>query len=207
MPISQQRSSSKGSAVFKLRRRTAAVVSDSSLPFCAMCNTTIRIDVATSRCALGHRVVAAPAAEAVEPVLSAPTTDTADLGATAPADGGFVDGGFVDDGRYDGFADETGGIVTWDDVASPVTDEVYDDYLSWDEPLAGTSSLDVDTAELPAAPQPAPLAPATELNEISSDLLDELDDATHARRRAVGTVGGTIAVTALTVGSIAMLPF
>lgn len=225
--------------MFKLRRRTVAATAASDQPFCGMCGMTARVDATTGRCALGHRVLSPgtiiPPVEAV--VVDEPTValePVAAYDATMPfetmpvhepvlpdydaAVTAYVDepaGGYAGEGLYEAYqsADAAGRTVTWEDVvAPPATDGggIYEDYLTWDEPASGFSSLDVDTAELPIAQEPdaeddAPVAPA--LHPISSDLLDELDDAAHARRRAVGTIGATLGASAIAFASIAVLPF
>lgn len=210
--------------MFKLRRRTVAAAAVSDLPFCNMCGASIRVDAASGRCALGHRVlnVSIPAvAEApaiaddtavLEPVGAYEVTtafETAEV--TAYADDPA--GGIAGEGLYEAYqtADAAGRVVTWDDVvAPPATDGggVYDDYLTWDEPTSGFSSLDVDTNELPVAAVLEPVAEETDVfTPVPADLLDEFDDAAHARRRAVGTLGATAGFSVLAFASIAALPF
>ena len=225
--------------MFKLRRRAVAETAATDQPFCAMCGTTIRVDVASGRCALGHRVIAlvvppaplqveAPAAAVSEPTDELPQADV-----TEPA--GFYAG----EGLYEAYssADAAGRAVTWDDVVAPAseTTSIYDDYLTWNEPATeGFSSLDNTTDELPVgdgfiayndpssdvAPrsydEPSSFFEPVEDDAESapsitpihaSDLLDELDDEAHARRRTVGTLGATVAVTGMLAAAVAILPF
>jgi hypothetical protein len=66
----------------------------------------------------------------------------------------------------------------------------------------------VDTSELPIAADPVEPAPvASSTSTVSYGLLDEIGDAAHARRRTVGTIGATIAVTGAVLGAVALLPF
>lgn len=225
--------------MFKLRRRTVAATAASDLPFCTMCGTTIRVDAASGRCALGHRVavvdvapveaVATDETAVLEPVAAYEVTTAFEAASfeTPEYDSPVYDspvtyadeqaGGIAGEGLYEAYqsADAAGRTVTWEDVVAPPAAEgggVYDDYLSWDEPVSGFSSLDVDTDELPVAEvveaevEDAPEAPA--YNPLPADLLDELDDdAAHARRRAAGTIGATVGFSALAFASIAVLPF
>ncbi len=220
--------------MFKLRRRPVAPAAASDLPFCAMCGTTIRVDAASGRCALGHRVAAPgtlavaaefPAADdtvVFEPVQSyevtspyeATTVVEAPVSYGSPAEA-YVDeptAGIAGEGLYEAYqsADASGRVVTWEDVVAPPATEgggVYDDYLNWDEAGSGFSSLDVDTSELPVAGEPESLEDSPIFEPLPADLLDELDDAAHARRRAVGTIGATVGFSALAFASIAVLPF
>lgn len=236
-------SSPKGKVVFKLRRRTVATATGSDLPFCTMCGQHIRVDAASGRCALGHRVLAVqtfaplPASDETSPIGSVEAVDetaalpVADAGFTSEftteplpvfdAAPGYGDGtsGYAGEGLYEAYqsADAAAGhSVTWDDVVAPNDSGiVYDDYVAWDEPSSGFSSLDVDTAALPgdavdefdaagSEPEiPSYEAPITPLNE----LLEELDDAATARRKAVGTIGATIAVSSVVFAGLAVLPF
>lgn len=215
--------------MFKLRRRTVAEAAVSNLPFCAMCGTAIRVDAASGRCALGHRVVvpattlpasaeAPPAADTalVEPAYEVtPAYDVTGYGGY-DAVTAYVDehaGGIAGEGLYEAYqsADAAGRTVTWEDVVAPSTGTsgVYDDYLTWDEPASGSSSLDVDTAELPVADETAAAgdeSPAF-MPLPGGDLLDELDEAAYARRRTAGTIGATVGFSALAFASIAVLPF
>lgn len=220
--------------MFKLRRRTVAATAVSDLPFCAMCGTTIRVDAASGRCALGHRVAVVDAplvavaddTAVLEPVeayevttaFEAPSFEAPVYESPVTA---YVDepgAGIAGEGLYEAYqsADAAGRTVTWEDVVAPPATEgggVYDDYLTWDEPVSGFSSLDVDTDELPVAEiveEPvADAADAPAYNPLPADLLGELDDedAAHARRRAVGTIGATVGFSALAFASIAVLPF
>lgn len=180
------------------RRSTAATASD--LPFCTMCGQGIRVDSTTGRCALGHRVLAA-VVPAPQPSVAAPAIDDS----TTPL---VSLGGYVDE-RIATFGPSVSDDAAWDTVATP-TQEIagLDEFLTWDgEDVDAASALDVDTDQLPVANDPAPTAPVASDSTITGDLLDELDDAVHARRRAVGTIGATIAFTGAVFGSIAILPF
>lgn len=191
--------------MFKLRRRTVAETAATDQPFCAMCGTTTRVDAASGRCALGHRVIAPgvlPVAAAVVEEHAVAYEATAELPVddiSAPVAAG--------EGLYEAYqsADAAGRNVTWDDVVAPAVDgptSVYDDYLTWDEPTSGFSSLDVDTSELPVAEEVVAAAPLT-----ASDLLDELDDDNaYVRQRTVGTLGATVAITGMLAAAIAILP-
>lgn len=213
--------------MFKLRRRTVAATTGSDLPFCSMCGQNIRVDAASGRCALGHRVsapalVAAPVADDVttafdtlaEPTTALPTVDEpAFVTEPLPVFDEEPVGGYAGEGLYEAYqsADAAAGhTVTWDDVVAPADSGiVYDDYLAWDEPANSFSSLDVDADALPVSSDDvedeAPAAATT--TPVSSDLLDELDDAAYARRRAVGTIGATIGVSGAVFAAVAMLPF
>ena len=214
--------------MFKLRRRTTAEAAVTDQPFCAMCGTTTRVDAASGRCALGHRVLAPGALVAPAPLAAdeptavlvasdaaayEPTTELAQVDEySEPA------GSYAGEGLYEAYqsADAAGRAVTWDDVVAPTKDPgttVYDDYLTWDQPAAsGFSSLDVDTNELPVTEDevvydsPAAAAAPVKTTIDPSDLLDELDDETYARRRTAGTLGATVAVTGMLAAAIAILP-
>lgn len=201
----------------KLRRRTVAATAASDLPFCAMCGASIRVDSSTGRCALGHRVTA-PTAAVVAPVVSEATAvieTPFEATAHLPADDSFIDYNpepVAGDGLYEAYQSAnvaSGQTVTWDDVVAPTTESGYDAYAAWDEPASGISALDMDTSELPVATdeayEPAPAADAE--TPIAAELLDELDDAAYARRKAVGTIGATIVVTGALFASVAVLPF
>jgi hypothetical protein len=220
----------KGKTVIKLRRRAVAATTASDLPFCSMCGATIRVDASTGRCALGHRVTA-PGALLPQPVVAADDTAVIEtpfevttalpVADVAPDYGSEPAAGPVGDGLYEAYQSANASAdhaVTWDDVVSPAAEGFgYDDYAAWDEPApSGFSALDVNTDELPVAGDDAygddatddytpSAAPAT--TPVSSDLLDELDDAAYARRKAVGTIGATIAATGAIFASIAVLPF
>ena len=216
--------------MFKLRRRTVAATAVSDLPFCAMCGTAIRVDAASGRCALGHRVAApgtlapvvaeAPVDETtvLEPVNAYDVTTAFESPIEYASLADTVDepiGGIAGEGLYEAYqtADASGRTVTWEDVVAPPATEgggVYDDYLTWDEPASGFSSLDVDTAQLPVAEESDDTDAVDEsptFTPLPADLLDELDDAAHARRRTVGTIGATIGFSALALASVAALPF
>ena len=204
--------------MFKLRRRSVAETAATGQPLCTMCGTTTRVDPASGRCALGHRVVspgtlaetvAVPAEDLVTAPLEAaalePTTDLSQEHDYEPA------GVFAGEGLYEAYqsADAAGRTVTWDDVVAPSTSggsNIYDDYLAWDEPASAFSSLDMDTADLPVADEDV-VAQAPSTTPIdSSDLLDELDDDAYARRRTVGTLGATVAITGMLAAAVAILP-
>lgn len=210
--------------MIKLRRRTVAATTASDLPFCAMCGAAMRVDASSGRCALGHRVTA-PGALLPQPVVSADATAVIEtpfeettalpVADAEPAFGTEPVGGPVGDGLYEAYQSANASsdrIVTWDDVVAPAAEGFsYDDYAAWDEPTTGFSSLDVETNELPEAADddyddytPSAAAPTT--TPIASELLDELDDAAYARRKAVGTIGATIATTGALFASIAVLP-
>ena len=208
--------------MFKLRRRSVAETAATDQPFCTMCGTTIRVDASSGRCALGHRVISialpaapvavdeqAPVAAAYEPTAELPQSDS-----TEPA--GFYAG----EGLYEAYssADAAGRAVTWDDVVAPAseTTSIYDDYLTWNEPATeGFSSLDNPTDELPLGGEGSsffePIEDEDDKPSITpipaSDLLDELDDDAYARRRTVGTLGATVAVTGMLAAAVAILPF
>lgn len=224
MPIPVWSRTPRGTTVIKLRRRTVAATTASDLPFCAMCGAAIRVDASTGRCALGHRVTA-PGALLPQPVVAADATaviQTAFEATTAlpvadtePAFTIEPIGAHVGEGLYEAYQSANASsdrAVTWDDVVAPAAESFgYDDYAAWDEPTSGASAL--DTGELPIAtgtdyddyaPSAAPAAETT--TPIASDLLDELDDAAYARRKAVGTIGATIAATGALFASIAVLP-
>lgn len=216
--------------MFKLRRRAVAETAATDQPFCTMCGTTMRVDVTTGRCALGHRVLPTnllPVPSAVEDeltavIVEAPASsfdDTAVLEVAAPDESPAA---FAGEGLYEAYqsADAAGRNVTWDDVVAPTSKDaygVYDDYLSWDEPTGGyASSLDVEAEPVAGAEDEtlayeSPAAPAAPVRRTlePSDLLDELDDDDEARakRRTAGTVGATVAVTGMFAAAIAILPF
>ena len=217
----------KGKTVIKLRRRTVAATTASDLPFCGMCGAAMRVDAASGRCALGHRVTApgallpqplvtADATADVTAVIETPFEETTALPVAdvEPAYETEPIGGPVSDGLYEAYQSANASsdrIVTWDDVVAPAAEGFgYDDYAAWDEPTTAFSSLDVDTNELPVAADEdyddytPSAAPTT--TPIASELLDELDDAAYARRKAVGTIGATIAATGALFASIAVLP-
>lgn len=197
--------------MFKLRRRTGAVATGSDLPFCAMCQQTIRVDAVTGRCALGHRATTPSAGQfAGEPVVADAAVDVVEDFGTDILPSYDYDSkdpyAHIVYGRSSDYDTADGGPAAWDDApAEPASrsDAGLDEYASWGEPAEGLSALDVDTEQLPAAEESSVLAPAT--NELF-DELDELDDATHARRRAVGTVGATIAASGAVFAAIAALP-
>ena len=204
--------------MFKLRRRSVAETAATGQPLCTMCGTTTRVDPASGRCALGHRV-ASPGALPIPVAVVAEDQVTAPLDAGAfesttdlsPESGYEPAGVFAGEGLYEAYqsADAAGRTVTWDDVVAPSAtggSNVYDDYLTWDEPASGFSSLDMDTADLPvAADDVVAETPATTPID-SSDLLDELDDEAYARRRTVGTLGATVAITGMLAAAVAILP-
>lgn len=222
--------------MFKLRRRTVAETTASDQPFCTMCGTSIRVDAASGRCALGHRVTSlsvplAPVVAAVEepaPVAHyEATTELPQTDTTEPV------GAYAGEGLYEAYssADAAGRAVTWDDVVAPASESssIYDDYLTWNEPATeGFSSLDSSTEELPvddgfiaynepsSSDEPSPFFDAVDEADAkspsitpipASDLLDELDDDAYARRRTVGTLGATVAVTGMLAAAVAILPF
>ena len=189
--------------MLKLRRRVATTTA-SDLPYCAMCGGPNRIDVSTGRCALGHRVAVAatpaPAAEVTDQAV-APTpfddfvTDRIQTFATQPPHESLA-------------AAHAEATQAWDTSATqPI--EGFDDFLAWDESADGLSALDVDTAELPFTAEPVEAVEAAPVGAgvLGEGLLDELDDAAHARRRTVGTIGATIGITGAVFGAVAMLPF
>ena len=226
MPIPQGNRPRRGTNVIKLRRRTVAATTASDLPFCAMCGAAMRVDASTGRCALGHRVTA-PGALLPQPVMAVETTAEIETPfelttalPVADVEPAFViepAGGHVGDGLYEAYQSANAASdhgVTWEDVVAPAAEGFgYDDYAAWDEPSTGFSSLDVDTNELPAEDIYDDYAPSTAASTtpattpIASDLLDELDDAAYARRKAVGTIGATIATTGALFAAIAVLPF
>lgn len=197
--------------MFKRRRAVAAKGSD--LPFCSMCGQAIRLDAATGRCALGHRVATptpVPVASASELTEAAPLEDHSDPTAydhLASFDQEATSGYDLSDSP--GFASESEG-VTWDQLPAPDSEPALagalDEFLAWDEPSGASSALDVNTDELPMAPE-APVEEPALVAPLASDLLDELDDTGSARHRAVGTIGATIAVSGAVFGAIAVLPF
>ena len=214
----------KGNAVKKLRRRTVAATAASDLPFCAMCGASIRVDASTGRCALGHRVTAPVAAvvEAVVPDVTAVIETPFDATTQLSAADDYAADSFIDynpepvapagDGLYEAFQSANvanGQSVTWDDVVAPTSESGYEDYAAWAEPASGFSALDMDTSELPVASDEGyePVPAANTESPIAGDLLDELDDAAYARRKAVGTIGATIVVTGALFASVAVLPF
>lgn len=205
----------KGTLMLKIRRRAGAAVAGSDLPYCAMCQQSIRIDAVTGRCALGHRAAAPTAtAFAAEQTALLEAAPVADAVADPSAPYGFDTEAYdpydtIVYGRSDAdYTTDNGAPVTWDAPAAsaaPASETgALEEYATWGEPSDGLSSLDVDTEQLPAQPS------AAASKHAASDLfdeLDDLDDATHARRTAVGTVGGTIAVSGMVLGAIAALPF
>ena len=201
--------------MLKIRRRAGAAVAGSDLPYCAMCQQSIRVDAVTGRCALGHRAAAptatAFAAEQTALLEAAPVTDTVtDAAAPYAFDTEAYDPyDTIVYGRSDAnYATDNGAPVTWDAPAAsaaPASETgALEEYATWGETSDGLSSLDVDTEQLSAVPAPQASAPS---HSDLFDELDELDDATHARRTAVGTVGGTIAVSGMVFAAIAALPF
>jgi hypothetical protein len=209
--------------MFKLRRRAGAAVTGSDQPYCPMCQQAIRIDAATGRCALGHRAAApAPDTLGVDALAATETTDVLEpvaVGADAPQahDPAGYDAQVYDPeafdpydtivyGRSDFGADAPG---SWE---SPATSGAggLEEYATWDEPADGLSSLDVDTQQLPAVPasEATGASGAGLFDPIDDgDETAEVDDATHARRKAVGTVAGTLGVSGLVFAAIAALPF
>ena len=188
------------------RRRSVVSAAGSELPFCSMCGQTIRVDTSAGRCALGHRVTSVMVPVAVEPVAVAEdTTRVVDPVPTYADDDPYAT---IVYGRSD-YADTYANPVTWDEPASvsdPVSSvDALDEYATWGESDGGFSALDVDTQQFDALPAPAVPA-STGSQDLGGALLDELDDATHARRRAVGTIGATIAVSGAVFASIAALP-
>jgi hypothetical protein len=182
--------------MFKSRRRAAAAVAGSDLPYCPMCQQHIRVDATTGRCALGHRA-AAP---------SAPPADVVAAAGAQPLAGHEAPGyDYADDpyasivyGRseheYTSPSEEA--RETWELSDTP---EPADDYAGWAQ-SPEFSTFD-DTQQLPVAGEETGIfAP---LDETEAE---EVDDATHARRRAVGTIGGTIAVSGAVFAAIAALP-
>ena len=183
------------------RRRRVSTTTAADLPFCAMCGGPSRLDVTSGRCALGHRVAVAvgsvPTAEITDPTVAATpfddfVTDRIQTFPTQPPHESLA-------------AAHAQATQAWDSSTTQPTDG-FDDFLAWDESADGLSALDVDTNELPVAAEPVDAAPvASPL--LSDGLLDELDDAAHARRRTVGTIGATVGITGAVFGAIAMLPF
>lgn len=203
----------------KLRRRSTSTTAASDLPYCPMCGQTVRLDSSTGRCALGHRVVASPVAAATAVATPAPVAEApapADPPGTADPIGGYVDQRLAELPRdsYDPYEGFTTSGAGWETPASGTPAPLnsgLDEFLAWDEPTTGFSSLDVTPEELDelaeAVVTPADVPPAPVHNDVTADLLDELDDATHARRRAVGTIGATIGFTGLVLATVAVLPF
>lgn len=209
--------------MFKLRRRTVAATTGSDLPFCSMCGQNIRVDAASGRCALGHRVLAV---STFAPVTDVDQTTALDVAADPTvaletvADSSFVTeqlptfeedrgSGYAGEGLYEAYqsADAAAGhSVTWDDVVAPSDSAiVYDDYVAWDEPSSGFSSLDVDPDALPVTTDEGDYAPHDQHDTPLNELLEELDDAASARRKAVGTIGATIAVSSALFAGLAVL--
>lgn len=202
--------------MFKLRRRPGAIVAGSDLPYCPMCQQAIRIDAVTGRCALGHRA-AAPAASTLgaEPGVAAVTPDALEQLRTDDQPARGYDTGAYDPydtivyGRSDyDYSNDNGAPVTWEapaEGADPAAAHAaLEDYVTWGEPADGFSALDVDTERLPAVPA-AGESPAPSASELF-DALEDLDDATHARRTAVGTIGATIGVSGMVFAAVAALP-
>lgn len=183
--------------MLKLRRRAAAAAS--GLPFCGMCGTTMRVDPDSRRCALGHRIIVAGT------LLAA----AADERATVPAVSEPVVSHEVGSAFQSPITDYA--MLAGAHIDDPATGDadMYADYLNWDEPASALSSLDVDTTELPVLPLigAAEGSAADSFTPILVDLLDDLDEAKHARRRAAGTIGAAVAASALAVASVAVLPF
>ena len=190
------------------RRRTVATATGTDLPFCSMCGQTIRVDSSTGRCALGHRVTAVAVPMVAE--AEAATDETTRVVDPAPAYAEYADDPYatIVYGRSD-YADTYANPVTWDEPASasePASGlDALDEYASWGDSDGGLSALDVDTQQFEAVPA-APVQASASSADVGEGLLDELDDATHARRRAVGTIGATIAVSGAVFASIAALP-
>jgi hypothetical protein len=188
--------------MFKRRGRVSATTAV-DLPYCAMCGGPNRVDVASGRCGLGHRVAVATGV--------APTPEVTDPAQAATPFDDFVSDRITTFGTQAPHeslaAAHAEATQAWDNsTTQPV--EGFDDFLAWDEPTDGLSALDVDTNELPVAADPVDPAPvASTTSTLSDGLLDELDDAAHARRRTVGTIGATIAVTGAVFGAVALLPF
>ena len=208
--------------MFKLRRRTVAATTGSDLPFCSMCGQNIRVDVASGRCALGHRVLAistfAPVTDtdqtavlevAADPTVALETVAETSFTEQLPVFEEDRSTGYAGEGLYEAYqsADAAAGHnVTWDDVVAPSDSGiVYDDYVAWDQPSSGFSSLDVDPDALPVAADEADYSPSDSHDTPINDLLDELDDAASARRKAVGTIGATIAVSSAVFAGLAVL--
>ena len=196
--------------MLKFRRRAGAATAGSDLPYCPMCQQAIRVDAVTGRCALGHRATnPAPVALGAEPV-TATTEELEPLTDTHPGFG-------YDDQSYDpydtivygrsdyDYSNDNGAPVTWDApaaTADPASGGALEEYATWGEPDDGFSALDVDTQQLPSAAAEGDAAASREL----FDAIDDLDDATHARRKAVGTLGATIGVSGMVFAAIAALP-
>lgn len=210
--------------VFKLRRRAVAETAATDQPFCTMCGTNIRVDATSGRCALGHRVMSLTVPAAVPQVEQPAVAESYEPTAELPQADVIEPAGFyAGEGLYEAYsaADTEGRAVTWDDVVAPAseTSSIYDDYLTWNEQPANEdfSSLDMATDELPVHEAPSsffepvdeePDEPAPTITPIASpDLLDELDDDAYARRRTVGTLGATVAVTGMLAAAVAILPF
>jgi hypothetical protein len=210
--------------MFKLRRRAGAAVTGSDQPYCPMCQQPIRIDAATGRCALGHRAVA-PAADPLgaEPLAVGEATDVlepvavaADAPQTHDSDG--YDAQVYDPEAFDPYDTIVYGRsdfgsdapATWEASAESGAGGL-EEYATWGEPADGPSSLDVDTQPLPPVPAPETAgSPGNGLFDPIDDREDntaDVDDATHARRKAVGTVAGTLGVSGLVFAAIAALPF
>lgn len=202
--------------MFNLRRRTGATVAGSSLPYCPMCQQAIRIDAVTGRCALGHRA-AAPAASTLggEAAVAAVAPAAPEQLATDDQSVHSYDTGAYDPydtivyGRSDyDYSNDNGAPVTWDAPAASADPAAahgaLEDYATWGEPADGFSALDVDTERLPAVPA-ADETPAPPVSELF-DALEDLDDATHARRTAAGTIGATIGVSGMVFAAVAALP-
>lgn len=200
--------------MFKLRRRAGATVAGSDLPYCGMCQQPIRVDAVTGRCALGHRA-AAPTASALgaDPAAAAMATDALETVEDQPAFAYDTEAYDPYDtivyGRSDyDYAKDDGAPVTWDAPAASADPAsargALEDYATWGESSDGLSALDVDTQQLPAVPS-ADDSPAP--NHELFDAIEDLDDATHARRQAAGTIAGTIGVSGMVFAAIAALPF
>lgn len=196
--------------MLKFRRRAGAAVAGSDLPYCPMCQQAIRVDAVTGRCALGHRAVApAPSALGVEP--AAATTDVPAAVTDAQPAYGYDNEDYdpydnIVYGRSDiDYNNDTAAPVSWDSpvaTADPASGGALEEYATWGEPSDGFSALDVDTEQLPTAPAASDAPASREL----FDAIDDLDDATHARRKAVGTIGATIGVSGMVFAAIAALP-
>ena len=197
--------------MLKFRRRAGAATAGSDLPYCPMCQQAIRVDAVTGRCALGHRATnPAPVTLGAEPVAA--TTEVLEpVADTQPAYG--YDNKAYDPydtivyGRSDfDYNNDNGAPVTWDAPAATAdpasTGGALEEYAAWGEPGDGFSTLDVDTQQLPAAGAATDAAASREL----FDAIDDLDDATHARRKAVGTLGASIGVSGMVFAAIAALP-
>ena len=208
--------------MFQRRRRSASATAGNELPFCGMCGQANRVD-SNGRCALGHRVGAPQAAAApVLPEVPELAETTVALSTLAPADADH-DLGPLGHNYVDSYDD---GVV-WDrahsDISGPAPAGALDEFIAWDEPVdTAFSALDMDTNELPvaevapvtaglpvadAALLPLPSARVHDLGGSLLDELDEIDDATHARRQAVGTIGATIVGAGMVFVAVAALPF